>query len=92
MEIIIGIIVLFVLYKIFFGTSAKIKNNDAIIGAAVRLGVPEIDAKNIFESQMDQLGPMLYMTTMKGSTVASRPAHERMAHCIHALFKKQESY
>ena len=88
MEIIIGIIVLFVIYKVFFGAGAKMKNTDAIIGAAVRLGVPETDATNILEEQMDQLGTMLHITTMKGSTVASRPAHERMAHCIHALYKK----
>jgi hypothetical protein len=94
MGIIIGIIVLFilfVLYKVFFSAGAKVKNTDAIIGAAVRLGVPETDAKNILETKMDQLGPMLHITTMKGSTVANRLVHERMAHCIHALYKKQEN-
>lgn len=89
MEIIIGIIVVFVLYKIFFGASSRIRNRDAIIGAAVRLGVPEADAVDILEKQMDKLGPMLHITTMKGSTVADRPAHERMAHCINAIYKKQ---
>lgn len=93
MEIIIGLFVLFVLfvlYKIFFGTGAKIKSKDAIIGAAVRLGVPESDAQNILERQIDKLGVMLQMTTMQASKVKSKPAHERMAYCIHLLYKKQE--
>lgn len=89
MEIIIGLIALFVLYKVFFGASAKLKNTDAIIGASVRLGVPEIDARNILGSKMDKLGPMLHMTTMKGSTIADRPAYERMAYCISSIYKKQ---
>jgi hypothetical protein len=90
MEIIIGLIVIFILYKVIFSFGVKSKNRDAIIGASVRLGVPELDVINIIETKMDKLGPMLHMTTMKGSIVADKPAYESMAYCISAVHKKQK--
>lgn len=68
---------------------AKLKNRDVTIGASVRLGVPEIEAENILDTQKDKLMPMLHMTILKGSTIADKPAYERMAYCIYAIYKKQ---
>ncbi|OBU16810.1 hypothetical protein CTM88_16320 [Photobacterium aquimaris] len=90
MEILIAVFVAFILYKLQFSRNAKAKNRDAILGAAVGFGVPRDKAINILDTQMDKLSTMLHLTSMKESVIKHKPSYERMAHCIHSLYKKQQ--
>ena len=52
MGFIIGIIVVFILYKLFFHSGAKQNPDDATIEAAVKLGIPASDAQRICNGQV----------------------------------------
>ena len=86
MEILIGVVVLFILYKIFFGKGAKKKTHDAVIGAAARLGVPESDANRILDTNMSHLSQLLAATALSQCTISNQPVHERMAYCIKIIY------
>ena len=90
MELLIAAFVIFVIYKFLFSRSAKDKNRDAILGSVAALGVPLSEATKILNTQMGELSKMLHFTTMKESAIKHKPSHERMAHCIHILYKRQK--
>lgn len=91
MEILIAAVVLFLIYKIFFGKGAKKKGRDAIIGAAARLGVPEPDATRILDASMSDLSQLLAATALPQCTISNLPAHERMAHCVKIVHDKSQN-
>ena len=90
MEILIGIVVvLFISYKIFYGQGAKKRTNDAVIGAAGRLGIPEPDASRILATDMSHLSQLLAATVLPQCTIRNLSVHERMAHCIKIVYDKE---
>ncbi len=88
MEFIIFIIVAYILYKLFFSSGGKKKRTDAIIGASVQLGVPPHDAHRILDTEIQELSKLLAMTALPRCTVSNLPVHERMAHCINIIYKR----
>lgn len=86
--LIVGATVMFILYKLLFSSSAKKKTDDATIGVAVSLGVPEIDARNILNTQMNEIGNLLAYTALPQSTISHLQVHERAAHCIKIIYNK----
>ncbi|KAB1518485.1 hypothetical protein [Photobacterium damselae] len=90
MELLIAVFVIFIIYKLLFSRSAKDKNRDAILGSVAALGVPLSEATKLLNTQMDELSKMLHFTTMKESAIKHKPSYERMAHCIHILYKRQQ--
>ncbi len=88
---IVVVVVLFIFSKIFFGKGAKKKSHDATLGAAARLGVPDIDADRILNTKMESdLAVLLSATAIRSCTISHLPVHERMAHCVKIVYDNEE--
>jgi 3-methyladenine DNA glycosylase AlkD len=74
----------------FFGSlfGSKEKMNDATIGEAIRLGIPEPDARQILNTQMEEIAKLLAYTILPQSTVKHLKVHERAAHCIKIIYNR----
>ena len=87
--IVVGFVILFISYKIFFGSGAKKKSRDLIVGAAGRMGIPEPDASRILATDISHLSQLLAATSLPQCTIRNLPAHERMAHCIKMVYDRE---
>lgn len=88
MEFIIALVVVFIVYKLFFSSGAKNRTKDAIVGAAVKLGVPASEAQRILNTHTDELSGLLALSILPESTVKNLQAHERMAYCVFIIYKR----